>query len=349
MRWILAAAVAAVSAYACAVAVQRPTPVDAAIPLIAIVVTLIAALSHVSIQAAVPLLIGGAIVIADERTRLIWSGVVIGAAFAAALLVLDRRGSLVSAPIVAVSAILILRWIPLQEVLFGREIFVLLIAVGIVVVFHATPMAIAIAVATSLLTPAVPLRTFSIPLTVLMIGMILRVAGMRRRDSAVLPAAAVAFMLLFFPWSGIVARALPLTWRGLPRPAEREPLRMALAAGESVELGVPDGARSLIVSGANVPRLKRGRVIGRLDPGGKLIRIGDVADWGSFRRDQWYGSRNPLPRHVGGELRGYGHTAWVDGAGRLELPGTRRIRVTAAPDLADDARLQIDAFELEQR
>ena len=78
-KWIPAIIAAVVSAYAAAVVTQHATPVDNALPLIAVIITIVAAFSHPAIQVAVPLLIAGEIVIADERLRLLWFGVVIGA------------------------------------------------------------------------------------------------------------------------------------------------------------------------------------------------------------------------------------------------------------------------------
>ena len=95
-KWLPAIIAAVLSAYAAAVAAQYPTPIDSALPLIAVVVTIVAAITHPSIQLAVPLLIGGEIVIADERLRLLWFGLVIGTAGAVALLALWWRSAMVS-------------------------------------------------------------------------------------------------------------------------------------------------------------------------------------------------------------------------------------------------------------
>jgi hypothetical protein len=130
---------------------------------------------------------------------------------------------------------------------------------------------------------------------------------------------------------------------------EREPVRIALAAGQSVELQVPHGAVSIILSGSNSPKLRKGVVVGRVDPGGVPLRVGDFADWGVLRREQFYASRNPLPRDPAGLLRDYGQASWIDGAGRIRLPKTPTIRITARQDLPPGARLQIDAFEMECR
>ncbi|HVR38589.1 MAG TPA: hypothetical protein VMU84_05800, partial [Thermoanaerobaculia bacterium] len=167
----------------------------------------------------------------------------------------------------------------------------------------------------------------------------------RPRFRAALPSTiAVAFVIIFFAWSGIVARALPYFLRPARPTLPRLTIAQALAPSQSVVLDVPDGVHSLIVSGANVPRLKRGTLLGTLDA--RPIRIGDVSDWGYTRREFFYGTHNPLPRDAAGKIRGYGYDAWIDGAGRIPLPrGARRIRVTAAATLPRDASLQVEAFE----
>ena len=151
--------------------------------------------------------------------------------------------------------------------------------------------------------------------------------------------------MLFFAWSGAFARALPVMLRGGPPRLERVPVRIALAAGQSAEVDVPRDGRGVILSGANVPKLRRGTIVGTVEPGHIVVRIGDVADWGVLCRDHYYASRNPLPRRPGGILRGYGHTAWIDAFGPIAVrPGT--VVVTADRNLPWGASLQIDAIEV---
>ena len=141
------------------------------------------------------------------------------------------------------------------------------------------------------------------------------------------------------------ARALPYFWRAAPA-AERLPLHYALVPGQSIDINVPEGARSLVVSAANALRMKPGTILGRVEPD-TIIRIGDVADWGYARRDQYWKSSNVLPRRPAGVIHGYGYDAWIDGAGAVALsPRARRIRVTADRSLPRDARLQIEFIEL---
>ncbi|HVG25266.1 MAG TPA: hypothetical protein VND45_14005, partial [Thermoanaerobaculia bacterium] len=81
LRWIAAAAL---SAYACHLAVHHATPIDAALPLIALAVTFVAWLSYPALMLAVPLLIVAEIAIVDETTRLIAFGAIVAACFSGA-------------------------------------------------------------------------------------------------------------------------------------------------------------------------------------------------------------------------------------------------------------------------
>jgi hypothetical protein len=323
------------------------TPIDEALPAIAVVLTAVAAFTHPAVQLAIPLLMAGEIGIADERTRLVWFGIVVAVSMAGAVLQLRIRPS---AYIVTVSCIVLLRWIPYSEVMPGREIVLIAIALGVVMLLRATPLAIVIAVMAALFTPAVPLRTLGVPLAVLMAAAIARLFRLSPRHTDAAAAFLLAVPLLFFAWSGAFARTFPLMLRGVPSHAARQPVQMALRPGQSVEIDVPGGAGSLVLSAANMARVKEGVVLGRIEPGAVIVRMGDVADWAAFRREQYHAARNRVPRHSAGLLRGYGQTAWIDGAGRVQLSGrATRITVTADPSIPPAGRLQIDAFELEQR
>ncbi|HSP35779.1 MAG TPA: hypothetical protein VLU46_15815, partial [Thermoanaerobaculia bacterium] len=236
-RWPAAVVAAAISAWACGVAVQYGTPVDAALPAIAVIVTAVAAVTFPAIQLAVPLLIGGEIAIADERLRLLWFGLVIGVAFGAALLVEIRdsrfeiRGSYESrisnlqsrVAVITIAAILLLRWIPLRNVLVIRELLLIAIAVAIVAAMRWSTIGVAIAVAVALFTPAVPLRTLAFPIIDLLVCVAARFSASASalKRAAPLGSFSVCVMLLFFAWSGVFARALPLALRGLPRVTPR--------------------------------------------------------------------------------------------------------------------------------
>jgi len=360
-RWILAAAIAAL---ACQLAVQQATPIDRALPFLALVVTVLAWASYPSAMIAVPLLIVAELALPDESTRLLVLGAIMAAvgAQASSLPVLrlpgggpagsQRTGRLEAcapsacAPLVAIAAILLLRWIPIENVRIGRELFLLAIAVAIVFALGRTPFAITVAVVTALITPAVPLRTLALPLLVLVVAIAARTFGMPALRLVWPSTIVLAVPILFFAWSGIVARAFPYFLREATPPQERLVVAQALAPGKSVTLGVPRGARSLVISGANIARLRRGAPLGSLEPGGITMRIGDAADWGYMRQEQFYAARNPLPGDPAGMIRGYGYAAWLDGAGRVALPaGARRIRVIADGSLPPDAALQVEGFE----
>lgn len=358
LQWILAAAA---SAYACYLAVHHATPIDRALPFVAVVVVLVAWLAdEIAITIAVPLLIAGEIVVADESTRLLAFGVIVAAVIGYAVhRATGQPGNRATG--VVVGSILLLRWIPLPEHLL-REIFLLALAIAILYVLGRTPFAMAVAIITVLITPAVPLRTLALPMLVLLVASLARFFGMPRIRLALLSTIAIAFVLTFFAWSGIVARAFPYFLKVSNPIAEKYTVNAALAPSQSATLHVPDGARALIVSGANVPKFRRGTALGNihvatgfspsqrgLKPGSTLIevRVGDAADWGYMRRDFFYGSHNPLPRDPVGKIRGYGYLAWVDGAGRVALPrGAKIIRVTADARLPKDASLQVEGFEI---
>ena len=106
-------------------------------------------------------------------------------------------------------------------------------------------------------------------------------------------------------------------------------------------------------------RFKPGRIVGTIEArdrrGGvttRAIRIGDVADFGFTRRDQFFASRNPLPRFSPGEIRDYGTNAWLWGAGRTAIACTAdlvSLRVVAVSDLPPQTHLQIDSVEFPAR
>ncbi|MBK5259165.1 MAG: hypothetical protein JJE51_06200, partial [Thermoanaerobaculia bacterium] len=64
---------------------QHATPVDDALPFLAVVLTVLAALKRPVVQLGVPLLMVGEIAVPDERLRLLWFGIVMAGAFVAAV------------------------------------------------------------------------------------------------------------------------------------------------------------------------------------------------------------------------------------------------------------------------
>lgn len=357
LAWVVTAALAA---YACELAAHHPTPVDQALWLIALCVTLVAWATYPALMVAVPVLIVTEIAVADEGLRLLLFGVIVATVFAGGApasrrLIRGRpapgggdaaRSAGVDAGVpLLIAAIVLLRWIPLANVLVVRELFLLIVAIAIVLLLGSTPFAVAVGVITALITPAVPLRTLVLPLVVLAVAALARYFGMPRWKLTIPSTIAVSFVMLFFAWSGIVARAFPYFLKRANPELERAWIGEALPANQSLLLRVPENATHLIVSGANVPRHEAGALLGSVN--GNPIRVGDAADWGYMRRDHFYGARNPLPRDPAGKIRDYGYAAWVDGAGRVPLPrGARMIRVTAAATLPKDAALQVESFEL---
>ncbi len=372
LRWIAAAAL---SAYACQLAVHHTTPIDHALPLLAVAVTVLAWLSYSEVMVGVPLLIVAEIALADEPMRLLAFGAFLAIAFAIANVGrasarLPREERAEARPALAILAILLLRWIPLGTINIPRELTLLALCTAIVFVLGRTPFAVTIAVITALVTTTIPGRTLAIPLAVLLIAAVTRTFGMPALRLAWPSTLVLAFVMLFFSWSGIVARAFPYFLRAAVPEKPRVDIKQALAPNRSETYDVPEGKTHLIVSGAHVANLRRGTILGRIIVSGQWavgswpeaalvpadcrlptahcidVRIGDAADWGYMRVGAWHKAHNPLPRDAAGKVRDYGYTAWVDGAGRIPLPrGARTIRVTADGALPERASLQVEGFE----
>ncbi|HET7437349.1 MAG TPA: hypothetical protein VFN10_21770, partial [Thermoanaerobaculia bacterium] len=79
LTWIAAGAACA---SACALATHWPTPVDASLWFLALIVTALAWATDAAVLSAVPLLIAAEMAIPDERTRLLCFGAILCAAFA---------------------------------------------------------------------------------------------------------------------------------------------------------------------------------------------------------------------------------------------------------------------------
>jgi hypothetical protein len=337
LGWFLASAVVLAASVA---GVRFRTPIDQAVP---IIVLFIFAWSWcvrttrwcAAVQLAIPVLIVAEMLPVDEALRLAVIGIVTAFAFAAALLAKPE---------------IEMRWLPSRDVGLFRELLVLGGAWLIVAAFQwrrvVSPMAIAVAVITALLTPAVPLRTVAFPY---LIAILAAIAHVRHVRFNVVGAALCAFVLALFPWSGVVARgAMYVMTRHRSQP--REGIYAALPAGHSIDVWLPQYAESLVVSGANISRLRPRTTLGWIDPGHVAIRVGDASDWGYMRREHFFAARNELPRDPAGKIRDYGYSSWVDGAGRIALPVRRgTIRVTADPRLPKGALLQIESVELTRR
>ena len=299
-----------------------------------------------------------------------------------------------------VVGIVLLRWIPLHDVRIVRELVVLAGALALLFAMPRRDAGgapafliavLAVAVATPVRAGVMTFLPFAVALLVLVVrgneraqlvlGALLLVCAYFARYSlsTVYVAAAIVFLVplldrvrplayaaaivvfALWPWSGIVARALPLVRNYEPPAGDTQPIARALATAEVLSIAMPPHVRNVVVttSGAQVARFRSGRVIGAIeatDRRGRVtvrpIRIGDVADFGFTRREQFFGSRNPLPRFSPGEIRGYGANAWVWGAGRTTVACAADIaslRVIAAGDLPPQSHLQVDSVEFPAR
>jgi len=131
----------------------------------------------------------------------------------------------------------------------------------------------------------------------------------------------------------------------------------ALESSQSVDVDVPPGVQSVVmkISGANMERMRPGRVVGQIEAadlrGGttiRVLRIGDVADFGFMRREIFFFSKNVPPRNASGDLRGYGNASFLWGAGRIPVrfaATPASLRVVAANDLPGGAKLQVETVE----
>src|SRR2546428_10998000 len=165
-----------------------------------------------------------------------------------------------------------------------------------------------------------------------------------------IPQFVAAALMIMWPWSGIVARAFPAFLQAEPQPPDSRPVWIALARGESVSIDAPQRSRfvGIVASGANAARLRKGTLMGAVD--GTEIRIGDIADFGYTRREQFFASRNPFPRRPINDVKDYGSSAWLHTAGLIRVPiHNREIRISAAPDLPPNTRLQIEAVHFDSR
>jgi hypothetical protein len=341
----------------------------------------------VAVELSIPLLIACAMFVIDERTRVMIFGAIVAGAFAVALFAAER--TLSNDVLLTIAGTLLLRWIPFRDVVLWRELIVIVGALAVLVAawgrLSAGPSRLRggstlIALAVALVTPVFPGRAMLYPFILaaviriahpVLAALFLTMAYFDRYSHAALwivAAIAVAIPILsrvrvpvyaaaiglfaLWPWSGIVARAFPRFLFAAPASARHEVVRSALGAGESVSIEVPEHVHSVGVntSGANVVRMRPGRVIGGIDSDGvhRDLRIGDIADFGFLRREQFFYSRNTVPRQPTDDIRGYGQTAWLYGAGWVNVPQAPRIRITAALDLPPAARLQVEFVDFEE-
>ncbi|MCU1347850.1 MAG: hypothetical protein JWO56_880 [Acidobacteria bacterium] len=368
LGWLLAAAL---SACACHFAIAGATPVDRALPLLAVAVTFVAwVASDARIALAAPLLIVVENAVPGEQTRLLLLGAITACALAAAVRWQMTYGR---AAAIGVTAVVLLRWIPFAQVTLWRELFLL---AGLLVLLARermrTPLGLVAAIALALVVPARPARMLAVPYLVAAFpwflaipiaifaafvrpplaeiclvaafALIARTIRWKAAQVPLLVAASLAFAL--FAWSGVVARG-PAFFLHRPRTAPRHTIGIALAPGEEAMISLPPRSKTLIVFGANASTLRKGTLLGHA--GAIPIRIGDAADWGYMRPEAWFGSRNVVPRVPAGVIRDHGFGAWADGAGAIAIPrGTTSLRVRADPRLPANVRLQIDSAEVEE-
>jgi hypothetical protein len=335
--WIIAGVL---SFWACARLGVHGTPIDGALPWIALILTAVAWLADSpAVQCAVPLLIACAVCFPDEQTRLLGYGAIAAVAFCGAVLMTPDRGIGYGIGY-AIAGTALIRWIARGHVQWFREAIVLAAVIAIVAIAKRSTAGIALALMAALYTPGIPFRTLAIPIVFMIVALAAR--QLSTQHSA-LSTFVIAIILTLFPYSGIVARTPRYLRYGKPA-TNRVNLYWVMKPGQSKDIDVPPDAHALILSLSNGANLKRHTVVGHA--GDRELHVGDVVDWGFARREEWWRSTNRLPRHAAGLIRGYGYDGWVDGAVRVAIPGdAKTIHVDVDPHLPPQTLLQVEAFE----
>jgi len=365
-EWVAFAIVAAIASHFVA---TFATPIDRALPFVVVLLSIcgyIAARFPAVFQIAILVLFAPAIFLADEHTRLLAYGVIVAGAFAFAFAIAPK--TLQVSLMFTVMGVLFLRWIPFSQVVMWRELIVLAGALAVTFAAQTAPPGILVA----LVTPIFPARMLVFPFlaAILLIlpvpkiasGGVFALAAYFTRYSITILCVVLIIVLLarpvvyafaiaifaLWPWSGILARAFPAILFAEPAQTNSVPLWIAIDRGHTVAIDVPPNAHAVTItaSAANAAALSAGRVVGWA--GKRIIRIGDIADFGFMRREHFFSSRNRPPRTPLADIHDYGAAAWLHTAGRIRLPlAGRSLVIGAASDLPPGTKLQIEAVEFE--
>lgn len=219
------------------------------------------------------------------------------------------------------------------------------------------PNAIARAAVSAVLLASVAFTRYSYAPLLIVAAIVIALPLIRRIP--VIPHTAAIALFALWPWSGLLARSFPAFLRATPASERTETVSVALGASETAQLDVPEQSRRLVVTacGVRTERLRSGQLLGKIEVQPRSgpaivrdIRIGDVADFGFMRREQFLRARNRPPVVPTPDVRGSGATAWLHGAGRIAIePGIEivGVRITAAPDLPRGAKLLIESAAFE--
>jgi hypothetical protein len=346
-----------------------------------------------AIECSLPLLAVAIVAITDERARLFACGVIVALAFAAAAVVAREGWVLVLAgvallrwiplqevevwrelvvlagalalfaairpksPLALIAALAVAAVTPVHP---GKAALIPLLLAGICVgagfsrrdgADRLKPVATLILAGALLI--AVPFARWSLVPILVTAAFALLVPYLGKLRPLAYAAALALFAM--WPWSGVVARALPAVARFEPPTGPVRVVGWALGRGEEATLPIPR-ARHVIVnaSAAAAADLPAGTLLGTIEAGTctRSVRIGDVADFGFTRRPHFFFARNPLPRITRADIRGYGATAWLHGAGAIGVAcgadfAALRFRADAA--LPPGTKLQIESVELPAR
>jgi hypothetical protein len=343
-----------------------------------------------AIECSLPLLAVAVVALPDERARFFACGVIVAAAFAGAALA-GREGWVLVIAGVALLRWIPLREVEVwrEVVVLGGALalyaasgragrpagaggtpalqLIAVLAVAAVTSVHPgkaalIPLLLAVicvgalapgrAIVAGALLAAIPFARWSLVPILVTAAFALLVPYLGKLRPLVYAAALALFAM--WPWSGVVARALPAVARFEPPTGPVRAVGWALGRGEEATLPIPR-ARHVIVnaSAAGAADLPAGTLLGTIDAGTctRSVRIGDVADFGFTRRPHFFAARNPLPRITRADIRGYGATAWLHGAGAVGVAcsgdfASLRFRAAALPS---NVRLQIESVELPAR
>lgn len=156
--------------------------------------------------------------------------------------------------------------------------------------------------------------TFPLPIPLWSLLLLLTLFFLARFGATLLSIISMVLLLMGYSTVG----AAPHAW----------PVGVTLKPGETFNLTPEARTRtiSLIVSGSNIAGLGRNSAVARveaLDRRGDAYRrdisIGDVSDWGAYRRSLFFFTRNPVPSDSLNRVEGYGRSAFLHGTGRVTV------------------------------
>ena len=307
------------------------------------------------VEIAAPLTVCAVMFLPDERMRWLAIGIITAVAFSVAVATEMLRAPYSILIGVAALRWVPLR----DVIVWREIVVLIGVAMVFIALDDDSPLAVAATLAVALVTPAMPPRGLLFPFIVAFLMLvplpfrlgiaIACVAGLplaRYSFGPMLVVTAIALVLPFigrvplipqtaavallclWPWSGLIARSLPPLLRATAQPDHQQVVGTALDASQSVSVDVPPGTRTVIVtaSGADAQRLWPNALLGQIEvtdrSGRHIVRdihVADAPDFGFMRREHFFSSHNSPPREPVADIRGFGASAWLYGAGRIRV------------------------------